>query len=282
MGEKASTTEKTEENVVVEEKAQNTDCPPTEVVTSVEAVELEARTIDVTSQQKGISSEDIQTEEAKKEDSENEKNEDTAENKSVNTSDAPIEILSTAENGADSIDIASSNEIKSEESENKDVATLIIEPVTATLGEKVEATDDSSVDTLVQDASNVDNQAQETSATKTDSNAVKVVEEIQTQATEIPTAKNISNDTKEVVKNSSPENIPVDSKEIPETSETVTEAATEEISPKESIDDLASQNQDAANEVTPAKNIVVESVATEAKTEDISPEDEKNTETKSK
>merc|ERR1712228_491684 len=182
MGEKASTTEKTEENVVVEEKAQNTDCPPTEVVTSVEAVELEARTIDVTSQQKGISSEDIQTEEAKKEDSENEKKEDTAENKSVNTSDAPIEILSTAENGAESIDIASLNEIKSEKSENKDVATPIIEPVTATLGEKVEATDDSSVDPLIQDASNVDNQAQETSA-------VKEVEEIQTQATEIPAAE---------------------------------------------------------------------------------------------
>ena len=34
---------------------------------------------------------------AKKEDSENEKKEDTAENKSVNTSDAPIEILSTAD-----------------------------------------------------------------------------------------------------------------------------------------------------------------------------------------
>merc|ERR1712228_541047 len=184
MGEKASTTEKTEENVVVEEKAQNTDCPPTEVVTSVEAVELEARTKDVTSQQKGISSEDIQTEEAKKEDSENEKKEDTAENKSVNASDAPIVILSTAENGAESIDIASSNEIKSEESENKDVTTPIKEPVAETLAEKVEAIDDSSVDTLVQDAANVDNQAEETSATKTDSNAVKVGEEIQTQETQ--------------------------------------------------------------------------------------------------
>merc|ERR1711915_900716 len=128
----------------------------------------------------------------------------------------------------------------------------------------VEAIDESSVDTLVQDAANVENQAQET------------------QATEIPVAENVSDETKAVVENSSPENLPADSKEIPQTAETVTEAATKEISPKESIDDLASQNQDAANEVTPVKNIVVESVATEAQTADISPEDEKNTETKSK